>query len=297
MKKMIAGFMLLSAIVVYNSCKKQTNGMGSPSLHENSDIGNAAAPLACGTRYLNLFLDPAGRSFVSRIDNTPSNPLVVNTFIGQIGTVTFMTGLSYDPLTNICYGITGNTGSNPNSVISFNLATPALVSIIPLFSPGGAINLSDIERNPGLGGYYAINRAVATNSRIVTVNVTSGLVTFLPLSTGQVLRGLAMDPGGKIYVMRTNAGGTGTVSVIDPFTGGVILPTPCPYTGIITPGGVANAEMGLHYDDVCTRLLVTGNFTGTSFQLTDGLPTCLGGSFYTALPGSIRPTVDFSRLN
>jgi hypothetical protein len=299
MKKVFAGLMLLTAIVGYNSCKKQNAENETQAV---SEIRNAPAPLACATKYLDLFLDALGNSYVSKIDNSPSNPPITNTFLGQIGAVTLMTGLSYDPNTGICYGITGNVGSNPNSLIKFNLATPALVSIIPLISTSGAINLSDIERNPNtstaIAGYYAINRAVANNNRIVKVNVSTGVVTFLPLNTGQPLRGLAMDPGGKIYVMRSNAGGLGAVSVIDPTTGGVIAGfNQCPYPGVISPGGAVNAEMGLHFDDVCTQRLVTGNFTGTGFQLTDGMPACLGGPSYTAAPGTIKPTVDFSRLN
>jgi hypothetical protein len=59
----------------------------------------------------------------------------------------------------------------------------------------------------------------------------------------------------------------------------------------------ANAKMGLHFDDICTNLLATGNFSGNAFQLTDGYPACLGTPSYTAAPDVINPAVDFSRLN
>jgi hypothetical protein len=280
------------------SCKKQT--ASEEAIASSSEIKNALpnAALACNTKYLDLVVDAGGGggSFLYRIDNTPSNPPFGNTALGQIGAVTFMTGLSYDPATGICYGITGNAGSNPNSIIRFNLATPAIVGITPLISTGGAINLTDIELNPAFGRYYAINRAAANNNRIVIVDVNTGVVTFLPLTTGLPLRGLAMDPGGKIYVMRMT-GTSGNVYVVDPGTGGIIL-GPCAYPGVISPGVLgANAEMGLHFDDVCSQRLVTGNFTGTNFQLTDGLPACLGGPLYAVIVNAIKPTVDFSRLN
>jgi DNA-binding beta-propeller fold protein YncE len=212
----------------------------------------------------------------------------------QIGNVSKMTGLSFDPATSTCYGITSNGGSNPNSLIKFNVGDPNVVGITPLISPFANMNLSDIERNPWNGRYYAVDRA---NNRLVTVNVNTGLVTYLPNVLGFSPAGLAMDCGGKIYLMRMS-GATGNVYVADPNTGGVIL-GPCAYPGAIIPGPVIglNTEMGLHFDCDCTFRLVTGNFSGSSYQLTDGLPACLGGPVYTALPNSIKPTVDFSRLN
>lgn len=311
MRKIISGLLLVSLIAGYSSCKKETVSEKPPApVADNA--GSAAAgpaPAACATKYLNLAIDPVGGgSFLYKIDNTPSNPPVAVTNMNgsagnnQIGsslpatTVTRMTGLSYDPITGVCWGITGNAGSHPNSLIKFSLADPNVVGIIPLISPGGAINLSDIERNPWNGRYYAINRAVAANNRLVTVDINTGVVNFLPLTTGLPLRGLAMDPGGKIYLMRMT-GASGNVYVADPLTGGLIL-GPCPYGVVIAPGVLgANSEMGLHFDDVCTNLLVTGNFSGTSNILTDALPACLGGPVPPSVAVPIKPTVDFARLN
>lgn len=312
MKKIIALSLVISAAVIYSSCSKQKetgNSPAGPADNSSSKAAPAPAPAACATKYLDLVIDPAtGGSFLYKIDNSPSNPPVTITNINgsagnnQIGssspltTVLKMTGLSYDPATGICYGITGNAGSHPNSLIRFNLGDPNVVGIAPLVSPGGAIDLSDIERNPWNGRYYAINRAVAGNNRLVIVDVTTGNVAFLPMTTGLPLRGLAMDPGGKIYLMRMT-GTSGNVYVADPLTGGLIL-GPCPYGVVIAPGFLgANAEMGLHFDDVCTNLLITGNFNGTSFRLTDALPACLGGPVPPSVPVGIKPTVDFSRLN
>lgn len=294
---MFAGIVALSIIAGYSSCKKQNSETDSARVTGDREIPMAAA--ACGTKYLNLVIDAGagGASHLFKVENSPSNPPVTYSYIGQIGAVTFMTGISYDPVSGNGYGVTGNTGSNPNSLVKFDINVPSSVSIAPL-SATFPINLSDIERNPANGLFYAINRAVANNNRLVTVDINTGVVTQLPLSTGQPLRGLAMDPGGKIYVMRTTAGGNARVSVIDPTTGAVIPPyNQCPYPGIVSPGGIANAEIGLHFDDVCVQKLVTGNFTGTGFQLTDGYPACLGPASYTALPNSLKPTVDFSRLN
>lgn len=314
MKKIIALSLVITAAAVYSSCTKQkeTDNRIAETTAPGNTVSNAAPPsaaAACATKYLNLVIDPAtGGSFLFKIDNSPSNPPVTITALNgsagnnQIGsssiatTVFKMTGLSYDPATGVCYGITGNGGSHPNSLIKFNLADPNVVSIAPLVSPGGAIDLSDIERNPFNGRYYAINRAVPANNRLVVVNVATATVTFLPLSTGQPLRGLAMDPGGKIYLMRMT-GISGNVSVADPNTGGIIL-GPCAYGVVIAPGVLGpNAEMGLHFDDVCTNLLITGNFNGTSFRLTDALPVCLGGPVPPSIPVGIKPTVDFARLN
>jgi DNA-binding beta-propeller fold protein YncE len=311
MKKIIAGLLLITAAAAYSSCTKQkANEEQSAAATDKSVSASAPAPAPlCATKYLDLVVDPVGGgSYLYKIDNSPSNPPVgvfnINGSAGnnQIGsslpatTVTKMTGLSYDPATGICYGITGNGGSHPNSLIKFSLADPNVVGIAPLFSAGGPIDLSDIERNPANGRYYAINRAAAANNRVVVVDITTGNVIFLPLTTGLPLRGLAMDPGGKIYVMRMT-GTSGNVYVVDPGTGGIIL-GPCPYGVVIAPGVLgANTEMGLHFDDVCTNLFITGNFTGTSIRLTDALPVCFGGPIPPSVPVNIKPTVDFSRLN
>lgn len=316
MKKILALSFVLTAVLIYSSCSKQketTDQATAPAAKTDASETNAAAPpapAACATKYLDLVIDPAtGGSFLYRIVNSPSNAPVgvfnVNGSAGnnQIGsslpatTVFKMTGLSYDPATGICYGVTGNGGSHPNSLIRFNVGDPNVVGIAPLISVGaGLLNLSDIERNPATGRYYAINRAVAGNNRLVIVDVTTGNVFPLPLATGLNLRGLAMDPGGKIYLMRMN-GTSGDVFVADPGTGGIIL-GPCPYGVVIAPGVFGpNAEMGLHFDDVCTNLLITGNFNGTSFRLTDALPACFGGPIPPSIPVGIKPTVDFSRLN
>lgn len=312
MKKIIAGLFIVAAWAI-TGCNKEKSVTNTPAAPENKTTASgesaAPAPAACSTKYLDLVIDPAtGGSFLYVIYNTPSNPPVsvvnLNGSAGnnQIGssspltTVTRMTGLSFDPASGTCWGITGAGGSHPNSLIKFHISDPNVVSIVPLISTGGPINLSDIERNPWNGRYYAINRANAANNQLVIVDVTTGNVIFLPLATGLPLRGLAMDPGGKIYLMRMT-GVSGNVYVADPNTGGLIL-GPCPFVNPIAPGVFgANGEMGLHFDDVCTNLLVTGNFSGTSFQLNDGLPACLGGPVPVAPVVPIKPTVDFARLN
>lgn len=305
MKKILAAACIVAAIAT--GCKKeQHNDAGTV----NDAVAASPSPAPCATKYLNLVVDPGtGQSLLYVVYNTPGNPPVSvvningsagNNVIGSsslLTTVTFMTGLAFDPATSTCYGITGSTGSHPQSLITFNVGDPNVVTITPL-SSANRINLSDIERNPFTGRYNAINRAPVFNNRIVEVNVFTGLVTPLPSSTGLTsLRGLAMDPGGKIYVSNMVAGGNGDIYVIDPFTGGVIL-GPCAYPGTIAPGVLGSgAEMGLHFDDVCSNLLVTGNYTGTGTLLTDGLPACLGGPVYNSIPSGVKPTVDFARLN
>lgn len=300
---------MVSAIAALNGCKKENAEAVDQAQKTESQPGSAAAA-ACGTKYLNLVVDPStGQSLLYVVYNSPSNPPVTvvningsagNNVIGSSSaatTVTFMTGLAFDPATSICYGITGSAGSHPQSLITFNVGDPNVVTITPLVSLS-RINLSDIERNPWNGKYYAINRAPAANNRLVDVNVGTGAVTNLPSGTGVTnLRGLAMDPGGKIYVSSMVFGGNGDIYVVDPLTGATIL-GPCAYPGTIAPGVLAaGAEMGLHFDDVCTNLLVTGNYTGIGTLLTDGLPACLGGPAYTSISGGVKPTVDFARLN
>lgn len=310
MKKIIAGLLMVSAIVALNGCKKENTEAVNDATTESQTGTATAAPAACGTKYLNLVVDPStGQSLLYVVYNSPSNPPVSvvningsagNNTIGSSSpatTVTFMTGLSFDPATSICYGITGGAGSHPHSLVTFNVGDPNVVTITPLVSLS-RINLSDIERNPWNGKYYAINRASSTNNRLVDVNVGTGAVTNLPSGTGLTsLRGLAMDPGGKIYVSNMVFGGNGDIYVVDPLTGATIL-GPCAYPGTIAPGVLGpGAEMGLHFDDVCTNLLVTGNYTGPGTLLTDGLPACLGGPSYTSIASGVKPTVDFARLN
>lgn len=308
MKKILAAAFFAAAFIT--GCKKEIAEPAPAAGEAGEAAASAAASPGCGTKYLNLVVDPStGQSLLYVVYNTPSNPPVTvvningsagNNIIGSSSlstTVTFMTGLSFDPNTSICYGITGGAGSHPHSLVTFNVGDPNVVTITPLVS-FSRINLSDIERNPWNGRYYAINRASGINNRIVDVNVGSGAVTNYPSGTGLgSLRGLAMDPGGKLYVSNMIAGGNGDIYVVDPLTGGLIL-GPCAYPGAIAPGVLGTgAEMGLHFDDVCTNLLVTGNYTGVGTLLTDGLPVCLGGPSYTSIPSGVKPTVDFARLN
>jgi len=199
MKKIIAGLLMVSAIATYSSCKKQEADPGTQPLNENSSATPAAAATACGTKYLDLVVDPSsGQSLLYVVYNSPSNaPVSVVNINGSAGnntigssspgtTVTFMTGLAFDPATSTCYGITGSAGSHPHSLIKFNVGDPNVVSIFPLVSLS-RFNLSDIELNPGTGKYNAINRAPTTNNRIVEVDVTTGNITSLPSGTGLTL--------------------------------------------------------------------------------------------------------------
>jgi hypothetical protein len=297
--KIFSGLALVAMMGLSVSCKKDNSDAMPATESGNSERTQAPAAALCATKYLNLVVDPStGGSFLYKIENSPSNPVVVvdpiNGSLGnnQIGSVTRMTGLSYDPVSGVCFGVTGNAGSNPNSIVKFALSDPNVVSIAGILSTS-PLNLSDIEKNPFNGRYYAINRAT---NRLAVIDLATLTSTDLPGALPVQMRGLAMDPGGKIYLLRT-VGASGNIYVANPGTGGIIL-GPCAYPGAISPGVFFNnAEAGLHFDDVCTNRLVTGNAAGNNFQLTDGLPTCLGGPLYTALPNSIKPTVDFARLN
>lgn len=307
MRKIIAGVIIVSAVIGYSSCQKQTSSEEKQALTVKQADAKTGRT-ACISNYLQLAIDPlTGGSYIYAVTNSPSNgPISVINVNGSAGNnrigssnpltaVTMMTGLSYDPFSDSCYGITGSAGSHPHSLVRFKLTDVNVVNITPLFTLGTVFDLSDIERDPFMHNtYYAINRAVAGNNRIATVDVTTGQVTTLPSATGLNFQGLAVDTHGKLYLM-SMTGTSGDVYVADPGSGAIIL-GPCPYGVVIAPGALGpDAEMGLHFEDACTNLLVTGNYTGKTRILTDALPVCLGGPVPPSVPLNIKPTVDFAK--
>jgi hypothetical protein len=315
MKKMIACLTIVSGLLVWSSCRKQDL---PPENTTTADAGSKVVPdgpitdAACGTKYLDLVIDNSGLSYMFVTYNTPSNgPASTATINGSAGNAVIgftshppgiqkMTGLAYDPVGAVAWGITGTGGNYPNSLIKIDLNDVNNVGVYPILSNCAiALDLSDLERNPLNGNLYAINRsAAAASNRIVTLTPGNpGVVNCLSatIPTAIQFRGLAVDCGGKIYAMRMS-GANGRVYVIDPGTGGIIG-GPFTYAGPIAPGAPAgNTEMGMHVDCDCTRNIVTGNFGGTSIILTDGLPSGLGGPTYSSA-AVIKPTVDFARLN
>lgn len=295
------------AAVILFSCKKNPAEPSAVQTPKDAAVPSSAAALACQPGYYNLALDNTGKGYVYKILGSPSaGPVSVTAIIGTAGnnivgsstaatTVLKMTGLSYDPTTGVAYGITGNGGTHPNSIVKFAIGDPNVVSIAPLVSACGiALDLSDIERDPTTGRFYAINRgAVNPNNRVVLVDINTLTVNCLPnfIAAGNNMRGLTFGCNGQLYVLLAS-NTTGKLVEVSKATG--LITASFAYPGVITPGGVGAPEMGLHFDCNCLGQFITGSFTGGPL-LTDGLPAGLGGPLYNSLLGVIKPTVDFAK--
>jgi hypothetical protein len=304
---------MASVLFLFAACKKQAVDQADLSSNTSTEkVLAAPAPAPCQPVMFNLVVDPAtGNSFLFKVVGSPSvPPVTVTPVIGSLGTnqlitcagvpIKFATGISYEPGTGTFYGTTGIAPSSPvNHILKF--VDPNCISPTPAVNTCGiALNLSDVERDPTTGAYYAINRGtVNPNNRIVKLGLPGApTVNCLPafLSPNLFLRGLTVTLGGKLYVMAVT-GTTGRLLDINKATGAITLTYA--YPGPITPGpGVAAPEMGLHHDSLCINRFITGNYdpVGPAVLMTDGIPAGLpGGAVYTPLSGVLKPTVDFSR--
>ncbi|NII26066.1 hypothetical protein HB364_13310 [Pseudoflavitalea sp. X16] len=303
-----AGLLLLAA------CTKQTtDDKGqSPEVTSLTTTNAVAAPAACLPGMYNLSVDPAtGFSYLWRVTGSPSaGPVTVTPVIGSAGTnrlttcggvpILFATGLSYDIGTGTFYGTTGVAPSSPvNHILKF--VDPNCVTTAAAVSTCGIpLNLSDVERHPTTGVYYAINRGtVNPNNRVVRLGLPGTTNVFClpnPLSPSLFLRGLTITLSGKLYVMAVS-GTSGRLLEISTASG--LMTAAYTYPGPITPGpGVNIPEMGLHHDSLCINRFITGNYdpVGPATLMTDGIPLGLpGGPVYNSLAGVLPRTVDFAR--
>jgi hypothetical protein len=306
MKNILLLPVLITGALFLNACQKsETINAGNESPANAGKIVVPAA-VACQPGYYNLALDPlTGNSLIYKISGSPSSlPLIVTPIIGTLGdnvvrvggvAVTKMSGLAFDPGSGTAWGVT-NGGNFPNSQIKFVIGNPNLATAIPI-APGcvGALNLSDLERDPATGNYYALNSSgtVAANNRIVRF-IVGGAPTVVclpnPVPLATQLRGLSFDCGGTLFVMEM-IGANGRVYKADKTTG--LLFTNCLYSGVVSPGGVGAPEMGFHFDCGCINKFITGDFINQ--LLTDGGTPCQYPAPYASLPSSIKPTVDFAR--
>jgi hypothetical protein len=300
--------MIAFAAIVLFACKKTPAPVSETKTASTTVEPTPGAALACQPGYYNLALDNIGQGYIYKISGSPSaGPYSISPVIGSAGnnivgsstvptTVLKLTGLSYDPVSGVAYGITGNAGTHPNSIVKFAIGDPNVVSIAPLVSACGiALNLSDIERDPTTGRFYAINRsAAAFSNRVVVINLATLTVNCLanPINLGaEIMRGLTFDCNGRLYVLAAS-GNTGKLLDVNKVSG--LITASFAYPGVITPGGVGAPEMGLHFDCNCIGRFITGSFVGAPL-LTDGLPAGLGGPLYASLVGAIKPTVDFAK--
>ncbi|MBL7700697.1 MAG: hypothetical protein JNM14_00485 [Ferruginibacter sp.] len=307
MKKTLFLAAITAAALFFSSCRKseEVNQENNPAgVSGKAEAAEAAA--ACQPGYYNLALDPSnGNSLIYKITGSPSaGPVLVVPVIGSMGDnivrvggvpVLKMSGLAVDPASGTAWGVT-NGGNFPNQLIKFAIGDPNVASAAAI-APGCItnLNLSDIERDPATGRYYAINSSttVAGNNRIVIINVggfpsVTCLANTVPL--GINLRGLTFDCNGRLFVMRMT-GPNGRVYNVNTGTG--LLGASCVYSGVISPGGVGAPEMGFHFDCGCINKFITGDFNNT--LLTDGGAACFYPGAYASLPFSIRPTVDFAK--
>jgi hypothetical protein len=303
---------MAAALLLIAGCKKQTTESTDPLPTDGSDKQTLAAAAACQPPMYNLAIDPAtGNSFLYKVSGSPvTGSVVVSPVNGSLGTnqlltcsgapIRFATGLSYDPTSGTFWGTTGIAPSSPvNQILKF--IDPNCISIVPPINTCGlALNLSDVERDPTTGAFYAINRGTANpNNRIVRLGIPgAATVNCLPnfLSTSLFLRGLTVTNGGKLYVMAVS-GTSGRLLDISKVSG--LVTATYSYPGAITPGpGVNIPEMGLHHDSLCINRFITGNYdpVGPATLMTDGIPFGLpGGPVYNSLSGVLKPTVDFAR--
>lgn len=306
MKKTLLLPALIAVALFFNSCKKsETANADNETTAVAGKLEATAAAAACQPGYYNLALDPSnGNSLIYKISGSPSaGPVGVVPIIGSLGDnivrvggvpVLKMSGLAYDPTTGTAWGVT-NGGNFPNNLIKFAIGDPNVASATPI-APGclTALNLSDIERDPATGRYYAINSSggAAVNNRIVQINVGAAAVVCLPntVPLGINLRGLTFDCNGRLFVMRMT-GPNGRVYNASTITGA--LGVNCVYSGVVSPGGVGAPEMGFHFDCGCINKFITGDFANQ--LLTDGGTACHYPGAYASLPFSIKPTVDFAK--
>ncbi|AXY72540.1 hypothetical protein D3H65_00450 [Paraflavitalea soli] len=304
---------IAAALLLVAACKKQTTESPDP-LPPAGESGKQALAVAapCQPAMYNLAIDPAtGNSFLYKVSGSPvTGSVVVTPVLGSLGTnqlltcggapIRFATGLSYDPTSNTFWGTTGIAPSSPaNQILKF--IDPNCITVVaPINSCGLALNLSDVERDPTTGAFYAINRGTANpNNRVVKLGIPGApTVNCLPnfLSPSLFLRGLTVTMGGKLYVMAVS-GTSGRLLDISTATG--LITATYSYPGAITPGpGVNIPEMGLHHDSLCINRFITGNYdpVGPATLMTDGIPLGLpGGPVYNAMSGVLKPTVDFAR--
>lgn len=306
MKKILLLPVFTGLVLLFSSCQK--NETAAPDTQNNVVVaaGKAAPAALCTPGYYNLALAPGtGNSLIYKVSGSPSaGPLAVVPIIGSLGdnvvrvggvAVTKMSGLAYDPLSGVAWGVT-NGGNFPNRQIKFAIGDPNVATAIPI-APGcvSVLNLSDLERDPSTGNYYAINSSagVAANNRIVRF-IVGGAPTVVclpnPVPLGTNLRGLTFDCNGTLFVSEM-LGPNGRIYKADKATG--LLFTNCFYSGVISPGGVGAPEMGLHFDCGCINKFITGDLLNG--LLTDGGTPCHYPAPYANIPGALRPTVDFAK--
>jgi hypothetical protein len=203
----------------------------------------------------------------------------ITTSTGALG----MTGMAFDPLNGILYGVTGlESPTSPRNLVTINPATGAATIVGALTESSSSVGLTDISfRSDGtLFGVFS--------STLYTVNLATGGLTVIgatgPTSPGG---GLAFNSTGTLYTAGTTVGGH--VDRLDPSTG---ARTPGPTMTNAPYGAPLGAMMALGFS--ATDILYGANSnraqngaTATAVELvtintSTGVVTDIG-----ALPASV----------
>lgn len=298
---------IVFGLLTLAACKKNvTADKTSPSLSAGKTVN---AVEECQPIMYNLAVDSAsGFSFIYKVTGSPgAGPVSVAPYVVS-GTnqlkdcsgnpILRASGLAYDPTTGVFWGVTGAAGSTPNAILKF--IDPNCVTVVPVTNPCGLIlDLSDVERDPATGIFYAINRGTGANNTIVKFDYsTLPSINCLskPLPTGFNPQGLTFDCNARLFVMATFFGTSGKIVFVDKTTGGTGATYIYP-GAIASSAAVANPEIGLHFDCGCIGRFITGSFNpiATGSLMTDGMPSGLGPVVYNSALGALKPTVDFAR--
>jgi hypothetical protein len=295
---------IVLGLLTIAACKKNNVSEKNSAVETASTPGKSGA-INCQPFMFSLTVDSVtGYSYVFKVTGSPSaTPIAelpyaissTNQLLTCNGTpIKNASGISFDPASGVFYGTTGANGSTPNAILKFT--DPNCVTVTPaVASCGVPLDLSDIERDPTTGTYYAINRGViAAANRIVRVNVPGPSVLCLAsaIPLGVNMRGLAFDCSGNLYIMHM-AGPNGTLFYVNKASG--VIGTGYPYGVVTAPTPVAAPEMGLHFDCSCIHMFITSSFNPISLNImTDGLPAGLGGPAYNAVKDMLHTTVDFA---
>ena len=122
-----------------------------------------------------------------------------------------ITGLAFDPVNGILYGVTSNKSPNyVHSLVTINPQTAAATLIGDLGSAVGDISFS------GYGTLYGWFASTGGNNSLCSINLTTGAATAIgPMGPAVTGAGIAFSPFGTLYVDNTGS----ILRTVDPATG------------------------------------------------------------------------------
>jgi hypothetical protein len=131
----------------------------------------------------------------------------ITTGAGAIG----LTGLAFDPLNGVLYGITGLESANsPRTLVTINPATGAATVIGTLTDPFfGTVGLTDIS-------FRSDGTLFGSDNRLFTINLATGGLTLIGSTGPNLGGGLAFNSSGTLYAARA---ATGSLDTLNPATG------------------------------------------------------------------------------